>query len=160
LYGSLEKIAGRKDFRFDCDNQHQLFAGLRAQCPALDIPMRQMQTFSLVSTKTEEEVEPRQIEDGFNFGNDEKVIHIAPSTEGAWWYVLYFIIIAVISYAITRLTMPHMGGGNNAAGSRSTMFNGTVTQTDQGGPIQIPYGKKVLVGSQLIAADEDYFNLV
>lgn len=160
LYGTLEKIAGQKSYRFDCDNQTQLFAGLRAQCPELDVPMRSMQTFSLVATESHEETNPTQIQDGFRFSNKAKVIHVAPSTEGAWWYVIWFLVIAIVSYAITRLTMPHLGGNNNAGGSRSTMFNGPTNATDQGGPIPIIYGKKVLVGSTIIAVDEDYSNLV
>jgi len=159
VYGTLEKVAGRKAFRFDCDNQHQLFAGLKAQYPELEMTLRQLKTFSIVSTESDEEKDPKVIEDGFSFSDKSKVIHICPSTEGAWWYVIVLIASIVISYAITRLTMPSMNH-SSSGGSRSTMFNGPVTQTDQGGPIPIIYGKKVLTGSTLIAADEDYYNTV
>src|SRR5689334_2527483 len=104
LYGTLAKVAEGKTFRFDCDNQHQLFAGLKSQCPALEMPFRQLRTFSIVSTKNDKDVDPVAIEDGFTFGANDKVLHITPSTEGAWWYVIYFAVIAVISYAVTRLT--------------------------------------------------------
>jgi predicted phage tail protein len=55
--------------------------------------------------------------------------------------------------------MPHMGN-NQGQGSRSTMFNGPVNPTEQGNPIPILCGKKVLFGAQVIAADEEYVNLV
>ena len=159
LYGTLEKVAGQKDFEFACDNQHQLFAGLRALCPQLDITMRQLKTFSICWTETEEEKNPKLVENGFRFSDRAKVLHISPSVEGAWWYVFVLIAAMVISYAIMRLTMPHMGN-NQGQGTRSTMFNGPVNPTEQGNPIPKLCGKKVLFGAQVIAADEDYVNLV
>jgi predicted phage tail protein len=159
LYGTLEKLAGRKDFRFDCDTQQQLFAGLLAQCPKLAIPLRQMKTVHMAWAETEDQKEPKACEQGFRFSNRANYIHMCPSTEGAWPYVIVAIIAIVVSYAIVRLTMPHMSS-NQSAGSRSTMFNGPVNSTEQGNPIPIIYGKCTLVGSQIIASDEDYYNML
>lgn len=159
LYGSLAKAADGKSFRFDCNNQHELLAGLKAQCPQLDMALRSTGSVSIVWTKDDEQVDPRNIEDGFRFSDEAKVIHISPATEGAWWYVIVIIASVVISYAVTRLTMPH-NSNSNSGGGRSTMFNGAVNSTSQGGPIPIIYGKKVLVGSTIMGADEDYYNTV
>jgi predicted phage tail protein len=160
LYGSLAKVAKQNEFRFDCDNQHQLFAGLKAMCPELDLTLRQLKTFSIVSTESDDEVEPKTVYENFQFGKNAKYIHVCPSTEGAWWYVFIAIAMAVLSYAVTRLTMPDTNHNNGAGSGRSTMFNGPTNQTDQGGPIPIIYGKKVLVGSTIIAADADYYNTI
>jgi predicted phage tail protein len=158
LYGSLEKAAGQKHFRFDCANQHQLFSGLKSRCPALDMVLRQKRTFHIVATESPDDRNVKQLADGFSFGDKAKIIHISPSTEGAWWYAAELIIALVVSYVVVRLTMPRLD--HNQHGSRSTMFNGPVNSTDQGGPIPIVYGKKVLVGSTIISAAEEYYNLL
>jgi predicted phage tail protein len=159
LYGTLEKVAGVKSVRFDCDNQHQMFAGLKAMYPDLDMTFRTLKTFAVASTQSEDDTDPKPIQDGFNFSEKAKIIHLAASTEGAWLQLAYMVIAMVIAYVVVRLTMPHINQ-NNAGGSRSTMFNGPVNATDQGGPIPIIYGKKVLTGSTIMSADEDYYNTI
>jgi predicted phage tail protein len=164
LYGSLEKVAGNSTLSFDCDNQQQLFAFFRSFSPAMNLAVRSKLIGLVGSDENDENLEG--IRSGFSFGEKAKTIHVLPMTEGAqyvWAYIAEYVyqalIVAAVSYIVTRLTMSSINTNpNGPGGKRSTMFNGPVNSTDQGGAIPIICGKKYLVGSTIMAADETYSN--
>ena len=161
LYGSLEKAAGRKDFKFGCNTQAELFNGLKVICPSLNMHLRQGKQVYIFWTETLEQEKAKTVESGFRFSDKARYLHVCTGTEGAYAAIPYLIealVAIVVSYVIVKLTMPSMKQNNNS--SRSTMFNGPVNATEQGNPIPIICGKKLLVGSQIISAAEQYYNTV
>jgi predicted phage tail protein len=159
LHGSLAKAAGVSDFRLDVNTQHELFLALKAQGPDVDMAMRRAGAVHIVQTGDNDE-NPAAVEDGFQFSSKAKNLHVAASTEGAWNFVIYAVIALVVSYVTTKLMTHLQTNSNGSGGAKDTMFNGPANTTDQGGPIPIIYGKKVLVGSTIISSDEDYYNIV
>ena len=163
LMGSLAKAAGQTDYTLDVDNQNQLFAALRAQNSKLDMVLRNRPVALIASDENDQDA--KLIKDGFSFSQKAKKIHVGVDTEGAAdggvmeVMAIVALVIGVVSIAI-MMTMKTKTGTNGSGGARSTMFNGAVNSVDQGGPITIVYGKKVLVGSQIIAVGEQYFNTV
>ncbi len=159
LHGSLAKAAGQDTFRLDVNTQHELFLALKAQGPRVDMALRKAGSVHIVQTGDDDQ-DPSAVEDGFRFSDKAKNLHVAASTEGAWNFVIYAVIALVVSFAVSKLMTHLQTNSNGSGGAKDTMFNGPVNPTDQGGPIPIIYGKKVLVGAQVIASDEDYFNVV
>lgn len=162
LHGSLEKAAGQEVYRFDCDDQRLMFAGLRAASPALDIALRKAREVKLVGIDASDQ-RANPIDAGFQFDSSIEDIHIIPAIEGKFAVgalgVVEMIAAAVAVSYVTTLLMPKLSAGTNGAGgAKSTMFNGAINTTDQGGPIPIVYGKKTLVGSVVISVDVDFFN--
>jgi hypothetical protein len=157
LHGAFAKAAGASTFRYDCDTPKQLYAFLRNITPELDLLLRNRKVGLVTSQPDNSELE--SIPPGLSFGEKPK-LHVASSTDGAYWIIPYLIealIMAVVSYVVTRLTMSSVNTNpNGPGGPRSSMFNGPVNSTDQGGPIPIVYGKKFLIGSTIMAADESY----
>lgn len=161
LYGSLEKLTGKSEFVFNCDNQKQLLSGLKCVFPETKKYLREHRTLHMAWGESGDDKNLRPVEQDFQFSNKAKLIHLCAATEGAYFaipYIIAAVVAVVVSYVITRLMMPSTS--NNQQSSRSTMFNGPVNTTDQGNPIPIIYGKCVMVGSQIIATDEDYYNML
>ena len=160
---TVAKAAGEDSFNLDVDDQHQLFAALRARSTKIDMALRKLGSVALVETD-ENETKAEAIDDGFRFGDKAETIHVVPHTEGAIVgvpLIVWAIAAAVVVSIATSMLMAHMNTNpNGAGGSKSTMFNGPVNSTDQGGPIPIVYGKRVLIGSTIIASDEDYVNIL
>jgi predicted phage tail protein len=162
LSGSLAKAAGTETFNFDVDNQNQLLAALRAQNQKLDMAMRNRQIAIVATDK--EHGNATLIKEGFTFG-EAKTFIVGVPTEGAAdggvleVMAVAALVLGVAAIAIQMLTKVKTNT-NGSGGARSTMFNGAVNTVDQGGAIPIVYGKKVLVGSQIIAVGEKYFNTV
>lgn len=162
LIGSLAKAAGRTDFNLDVDNQNQLLAALRSQNQKLDMSLRGRAVGIIKSDENDKDLVP--VEPGFNFGKAKK-IHVGVDTEGAdptgiSETALIIALVAVAASIAILMTMKVKTNTNGSGGARSTMFNGAVNTVDQGGAIPVVYGKKVLVGSQIIAVGERYFNTV
>jgi predicted phage tail protein len=163
LYGALKKATEHPDFRLDVDNEQHLIAALRSQCNSLDLAVR---SGPLAIVASDASGKTLKLDEGFNYGKDVDTLHIVLHSEGGYGSeVLIAIEVAVIvsaaSIIITRLLTKGLSTNpNGSGGAKSTMFNGAVNSTDQGGPIPQIYGKKVLVGTTIIAADEDSFNTV
>jgi len=161
--GSLAKAAGQTDYTLDVDNQNQLFAALRSQNSKLDMALRNRPVALIASDENDQDAKP--IKDGFSFSNKATKIHVGVDTEGAAdggvGEVMFIaaLVMAAVSVVI-MMTMKTKTNTNGSGGARSTMFNGAVNSVDQGGPITIVYGKKLLIGSQIIAVGEQYFNTV
>lgn len=150
LDGSLAKYLDGGKITLDVDNVPQLMAALRAQNEQLNIAIRSASDLYIGIPETEKQ------DLDFGFGNVEE-IHLVPATEGAGaTYVAWVAIGLVVALAVRVLTASKMTG-NRAAGQKSTMFSGPINSTQQGGPIPIIYGKKVLVGSTVIASDVQYY---
>lgn len=165
LHGSLDKVVEVSEFDLDVNTQAELFAALKARSSKLDMALRHAGEVALVSTNLQNE-ELTVIEPGFSFGSTAAKIHLFPPIEGGWvaypilTAIVTAIAAAVISYGLTMLLNHMKTNSNGSGGAKSTMFNGPVNSTDQGGPIPIIYGKKVLVGSTVISVAEDYYNTV
>jgi predicted phage tail protein len=164
LHGSLEKATGESTISLDVDQQNQLFAALRARSTKCDMALRKYNEVSMWTTDADGTGDC--LIQGMGFGNAQQV-HICPHTEGAYIpgaseLVVYVIIAAVIVIGAVAISLlSHMQtNSNGAGGGKSTMFNGITNSTDQGGAIPIIYGKRVLVGSTIIGADESYVNLL
>lgn len=163
LYGGLKKATEHPEFRCDVDTPQHLLAALRGQSQSLDMAVRSGALAVVGTNSTGDTVE---LDQGFNYGKDVDTLHIVQHSEGSYGSeVLIAIEVAVIvtaaSIIITRLLTKSLNTNpNGSGGAKSTMFNGAVNSTDQGGPIPQVYGKKVLVGTTIIAADEDSFNTV
>jgi predicted phage tail protein len=163
LHGSLAKAADEVEMKLDVDTQHELFAALRARSSKLDMALRKAGNVALIATDVDGE-DARSIRDGFRFGDKAANIAVVAQTEGAyfipaivWWAVA---IMAVVQVATTMLMSHVQTNANGSGGAKDTIFNGATNSTDQGGPIPVIYGKKCLVGSTIIAADESFFNTV
>jgi predicted phage tail protein len=162
LHGSLAKAADEVEFHFDVDTQHELFAAFRAHSSKLDMALRKAGTVSLIATDANGE-DARSIHDGFRFGDTAATIDVVAHTEGAYFIIpyLWYIAVAIVVSVATTMLMSHIQtNSNGSGGSKDTIFNGATNSTDQGGPIPVIYGKKCLVGSTIIAADESFFNTV
>jgi predicted phage tail protein len=161
IHGSLKKASHISEMTLDVDQQNQLFAALRARSTRLDLALRKHREIAIWTTDIYgENAEP--VEQGFNFGKAPH-IHICPHTEGSAFIplVVWAVVAAVVVSVATSMLMAHTtSGANGAGGSKSTMFNGIQNGTDQGGAIPIVQGKRVLVGSTIIASAEDYVNLI
>lgn len=159
LHSKLAKAAGVEELHLDVNNPQQLMGALRCQSVALNMALRQ-QPVGLVASD-EDDSNPRGIHEGFEFGEKNKRIHVVTDTDGSWWYAIVFVIAAIASYAVSRLTMSSMNTNpNGPGGPKSTMFNGPVNTTDEGGAIPQVFGTKFLVGTEIIASDEEYSNLL
>jgi predicted phage tail protein len=161
LYGSLAKDAGVDEFNFAFDTVPQLLAVLSSKNPSVAMALRTKEIG--LAASDDNDANPRGHRTGFNFGVNDKVVHVAPMTEGNFVIIPFLIKAAVaiaISYLVTKLTMSHIKTGANGPGGRkSTVFNGPVNSTDQGGAIPVVCGKEFLVGSTIIAAAEEYVNI-
>jgi predicted phage tail protein len=165
LYSSLAKAAGTDVIQLNVDTQQHLFAALKAHSTSLDMTLRTTESVYIVATDENGE-NAVSIEPGFGFSSTAKQLHIASSTSGAfplaawaiWDIVLVVVMVAVV--VISSMLINKLNGTNNSTGAKSTMFNGPVNSTDQGGAIPIICGKKVLVGSTIISVAEDYYNVV
>jgi predicted phage tail protein len=159
LTETLAKAAGARELRLNVDNPQQLLGALRCYNTPLNMALRQ-QEVGLVASD-EDDTNLRGLRDGFQFGNANTRIHVVTPTDGAWWFVIIAVVMMVVSYAVTRLTMSSMQtNANGPGGPKSTMFNGPVNSTDQGGAIPKVFGKKFLVGTEVIASDESYTNIL
>jgi predicted phage tail protein len=165
LYGSLQKAANTDVIRLNVDTQSHLFAALRAQSTSLDMRLRTTQSVYIVATDENGE-NAVSVEPGFSFSSAAKQLHIASSTEGADPFsdtaiIIYVMVaIAVVCMVVSTMLINKMDGTNNSTGAKSTMFNGAVNSTDQGGAIPIICGKKMKVGSTIISVGESFANLV
>jgi predicted phage tail protein len=163
VHGSLRKANNkRRSFMLNVDNQNQLFAAMRARSAELNLALRKHDLLAIWTTdEAGEDVQP--IAQGFNFGT-APIIHICPHTEGAYGseaILIWAVVAAVVISVATTMLMSHMNtNSNGSGGGKSTMFNGITNTTDQGGAIPIPYGKRLIIGSTIIASDEDYVNLI
>jgi len=172
LYGSLAKITDKSVYTLDCDDQKMLFASLRSLSPKMNYALRKVEQVKIIGTNKEKN-KVEGLDSDFTFGDTVEEIHIVPDTTGdaqaaiaafsitnPWAEVAIYVAVAVATAYITAALTMHLSPGNNGAGgAKSTMFNGPINSTDQGGPIPIIYGTKVLTGSTIIAADVTYINV-
>lgn len=169
LHGSLALATDQSVYRLDCDDQAMLFAALKSISSSLERALRKVKEVKLISIKLEaEKAEP--LEPNFKFGSAVD-IHLMPCLEGdivvpaiiaaygIWATVAYYVAVAIVVTYVAQALSPKMPTGNagSAGGVKSMMFNGAIQTTDQGGPIPILYGKKLLVGSTVIGSDLDYY---
>lgn len=151
LHGSLATIAGTDTYRFDVDNNTQLFSAFRSINPKLSLAMLKCPELAIATQDGD------KIEDGaFGYGTAPD-IHIASAVDGSNIYVQ--IALLVISLYLSSRMVNKMTG-NNATGQKSTMFSGAINSTQQGGAIPIIYGKKCLVGSNVVSSDVQFYNTV
>lgn len=163
LYGSLAKAAGEDSFEYDVDTQPQLFAMLRRRSPALDMELRRAGQV-VICTPDADRKTATCVGQGFNFGKREE-LHIATHTDGGYFAIPYLVtaliaVVVAVAVAYIGAALMSKNNPNGPGGPKSTMFNGPVNNSDQGGGIQIVYGRKVLVGSTVISVAEDYVNMV
>jgi len=167
LHGRLKKTAGREVFDFDCDDQSMLLAAIRNLSPEVDLALREVSKVKIIASDSNaKKAEP--VDGGFTFGDNVTDLHIIPHVVGdysaaamaIWEQVAIYVAVAVATSYVSAMLAPKMPSGSNGAGGlKSIMFNGPINSTDQGGPIPVVYGKKVLIGSTVIAVDIDYFRV-
>jgi predicted phage tail protein len=162
LYGALEKAASKSEYELNVDTQQQLWAALRSKSQKLDIALRRNKVCIAATDKDGNKA--KAIHQGFSFSPAAEVLHIVAHTEGAAvagiWLVVEMIAVAVVVSVVSSMLISTMTNKHSSGGQRSTMFNGPINSTEQGGPIPIVYGLKCLVGSTIISVDEDYYNTV
>lgn len=180
LHGALAENGSIQVIDLDVDTTRMMFRGLCSVVDGFESRLRNVGTDIQVFTVNEESktidgVAPEAL--GMTLGKTKEV-HITPAIEGGGFEIAiamgmaagtmgYFVVGFVINMAISMVLgaissalAPKPDTSNGAAEKKpSFMFNGPVNVTEQGYPVPLAYGLKVLTGSTVISVDADVVQL-
>ena len=180
LHGALAENGSIQVIDLDVDTPRMLFRGLCCVVDGFETRLRSLgtdiQLFTVnEETKTIESVAPETL--GMTLGDNQQ-LHLTPAIEGGGfeiaigmgfaagtmgYFVVGFIInlaISMVLGAISSALAPKPDTSNGAAEKKpSFMFNGPINVTEQGYPVPLAYGLKVLTGSTVISVDADVVQL-
>jgi len=180
LHGSLALDGKLQTVELDVDTPQIMFRGLSCLVEGFDSRMRALTTDIQMFIVNPEVTDKNELNSVGPEGlsrtlGDAKELHIIPAVEGGGfeiaamyfvkgtmaYYVAGFVISLAISYVLGAIAQSMAPKPSTSAGAAtidqkpSFMFNGPVNITEQGYPVPLAYGLKVLTGSTVISVDAD-----